>query len=141
LAERQEKFAYTQDFLRQHKAVDARKSWQKTRDPKLNIGFSDSDSDLYATRWDASDMQSVISQLGILANADDVSSKVAEKNIPAQVVYGEFDDAWPIARQMELATKLHAPIVVISGSGHCPNEDNPQVLATIVSDFIAGISK
>ncbi len=136
LTERIGKFSYTQDFLRNKSAKDARRQWQETRDPQLNIGFSDSSDDLYATRWDASDMNSVIAHLGILASASDVTARIAEKKIPTQVVYGEFDDAWPITQQLELATKLNGSVVVISGSGHCPNEDNPEVLATVMDHFI-----
>ncbi|MEY4322967.1 MAG: hypothetical protein RL410_748, partial [Actinomycetota bacterium] len=77
LAERREKFSYTQEFLKLHSAIDARLHWQKTRDPQLNIGFSDSSEDLYATRWDASDMNSVIAHLGILSTAVDVTEKIA----------------------------------------------------------------
>ncbi len=48
--------------------------------------------------------------------------------IPCLVVFGESDDAWPVAVQREMAARLGAEVAVVSGARHSPNTENPDAL-------------
>ncbi|MDQ3154461.1 MAG: alpha/beta hydrolase [Actinomycetota bacterium] len=47
---------------------------------------------------------------------------------PRMVVCGEADDAWPVALQAAMATRLDAEFAVVPGAGHSPNTENPHGL-------------
>jgi pimeloyl-ACP methyl ester carboxylesterase len=49
-------------------------------------------------------------------------------SIPCLVVCGEFDDAWPVPAQREMAARLGAEVAVVPGAAHSPNTENPQAL-------------
>jgi pimeloyl-ACP methyl ester carboxylesterase len=51
------------------------------------------------------------------------------------VIYGENDDAWPLAMQDQMAAELGAQLTIISGAGHCPNEDKPEETAAVLANF------
>jgi pimeloyl-ACP methyl ester carboxylesterase len=48
--------------------------------------------------------------------------------IPALVVCGEFDDAWSVSTQRDMADRLDSDFAVIPGAKHSPNTENPEVL-------------
>lgn len=48
--------------------------------------------------------------------------------IPALVVCGEFDDAWSVSTQRDMADRLDADFAVIPVARHSPNTENPQIL-------------
>ncbi len=48
--------------------------------------------------------------------------------IPCLVVFGESDDAWPVAVQREMAARLGAEVAVVPSATHSPNIENPDAL-------------
>lgn len=48
--------------------------------------------------------------------------------VPALVVAGEWDDAWSVPAQREMAARLGAPFALIDNAGHSPNTENPTAL-------------
>ena len=46
--------------------------------------------------------------------------------LPTVVMWGEHDDAWPVATQRSMAARLGAPAVELPGLGHSPNAQDPQ---------------
>lgn len=48
--------------------------------------------------------------------------------IPALVCCGEFDDAWPVSTQRDMADRLDADFAVIRTARHSPNTENPDEL-------------
>jgi pimeloyl-ACP methyl ester carboxylesterase len=53
--------------------------------------------------------------------------------IPSLVCCGEFDDAWPVSTQRDMADRLDADFAVIPASRHSPNTENPDaLLATLL---------
>jgi pimeloyl-ACP methyl ester carboxylesterase len=53
--------------------------------------------------------------------------------IPSLVCCGEFDDAWPVSTQRDMADRLDADFAVIPASRHSPNTENPEaLLATLL---------
>jgi len=70
-----------------------------------------------------------------LSTFTSVISEVAATRIASHVIYGESDDAWPLAMQDQMAADLSAPVTVIKDAGHCPNEDQPEATAKVIADF------
>lgn len=52
---------------------------------------------------------------------------------PCLVCCGEFDDAWPVSTQRDMADRLDADFAVIPAARHSPNTENPEeLLATLL---------
>jgi pimeloyl-ACP methyl ester carboxylesterase len=49
-------------------------------------------------------------------------------DLPVTVMWGEDDDAWPIAVQADLAASLGADAIVLPSVGHSPNTQDPAAL-------------
>lgn len=55
------------------------------------------------------------------------------QGIQALVCCGEFDDAWPVSTQRDMADRLDADFAVIRAARHSPNTENPEeLLATLL---------
>ncbi|MEO0011574.1 MAG: hypothetical protein RIQ39_1163, partial [Actinomycetota bacterium] len=70
-----------------------------------------------------------------LSTFTSVIPQVVATKIPSHVIYGESDDAWPLAMQDQMAKDLSAPVSVIKDAGHCPNEDQPESTVAAIADF------
>ena len=90
---------------------------------------------LMKKRWLANDPQSILAQANDLSTFTSVITEVAAAKIPTHVIYGERDDAWPLAMQDQMAADLSAPVTVIKDAGHCPNEDQPESTAKAIAEF------
>lgn len=86
-------------------------------------------------RWLASDAVSTLEYREHLRNFVSLVNEIKEQAIPAHVVFGENDDVWPLDEQREMARQLGADLSVLSGCGHCPNEENPTLTADTLSQF------
>ena len=93
--------------------------------------------DIYKKRWTSSDPLSTKTMAQHLKAAESLISEIAATGIPAHVIYGEADDAWPLEMQDQMAKDLSAPRTIIKNAGHCPNEDQPAATATAIADFWA----
>lgn len=94
---------------------------------------------LLKRRWLASDPRSVITHAEHLLSEPSIVDEVRDTAIPSLVAYGEYDDAWPLAMQDEMARDLGASIAVIPGAGHAPNEDRPAYTAELLADFWSSV--
>ncbi len=61
-----------------------------------------------------------------VAEAPDLTAKLAALGVPLFVVRGEFDDAWPHAVQEKLAEALGTRVVVIERAAHSPARGAPE---------------
>ncbi|MDQ2788166.1 MAG: alpha/beta hydrolase [Pseudonocardiales bacterium] len=52
--------------------------------------------------------------------------------IPCLVVFGESDDAWPVAVQRDMADRLGAAVAMIPDAAHSPSTENPQALLDVL---------
>ena len=95
--------------------------------------------EIYKKRWKASDPQSTKTMALHLQNTQALTEEIIATKIPIHVVYGENDDAWPLALQDQMAKDLSAPRTIIKGAGHCPNEDQPEETAKILANFWSSI--
>ena len=59
----------------------------------------------------------------------------ARTDLPKAVVYGEFDDAWPIPMQRTMADEIAADCLMIPQGGHSPNADAPEVTASMLAEW------
>jgi hypothetical protein len=90
---------------------------------------------LMEKRWLANDPLSILKQAKDLSTFSSVIPEVAATKIASHVIYGESDDAWPLAMQDQMAADLSAPVTVIKDAGHCPNEDQPESTAKAIAEF------
>jgi pimeloyl-ACP methyl ester carboxylesterase len=60
---------------------------------------------------------------------------------PCLVCCGEFDDAWPVSTQRDMADRLDADFAVIPAARHSPNTENPEeLLATLLPTWRSWLS-
>jgi len=91
--------------------------------------------ELYKKRWAASDPHSTHTMALHLQNTQPIISKLIATKVPIHVIYGENDDAWPLAMQDQMAKDLSAPRTIIKDAGHCPNEDQPEETVKVLASF------
>jgi pimeloyl-ACP methyl ester carboxylesterase len=81
---------------------------------------------------------SLIVMARYLLDCPDRTAELAEvvaAGLPAAVVYGENDDAWPPAEQSQLADRLGAERTCIPGAAHSPAIEAPVTTATTLTEF------
>jgi pimeloyl-ACP methyl ester carboxylesterase len=61
--------------------------------------------------------------------------EIAKTGVPAHIFYGEYDEAWPLTEQNQMAQELNAKLDILPNCGHCPNEDDPELTAKVIADF------
>lgn len=91
------------------------------------------ETSVWTVRWHVSDKHSLFGQADILMSEIDRTEELYEIGIPAHIVYGENDDAWPLEEQDEMAEQLEAERSIIKFAGHCPNEEMPAVTAAVLA--------
>ena len=124
-----------QDFLRDKSMVEAWDYMDGHSDHGINFRTDGNVDSVMSSRWRESDSTAIVEQADILLQATDRSDELAASGLPVHVVYGEFDDAWPLAEQDRVASVTHAPVSVISDAGHCPNEERPEATAHVLVEF------
>jgi pimeloyl-ACP methyl ester carboxylesterase len=62
-------------------------------------------------------------------------AELAATGVPALVVHGVDDDAWPPAVQREMAGRLRARYEVIPDAAHSAAVENPRALVDVLLDF------
>ncbi|GAB3421606.1 alpha/beta fold hydrolase [Flindersiella endophytica] len=74
-----------------------------------------------------------------LVDAPDLVDELAAIGIPKLVVFGEDDDGWPPAVQIEMAKRLSADFEVIAGAGHSAAVDQPDETRRVLATFLAAV--
>ena len=59
-----------------------------------------------------------------------------DDGLPVAVMWGEFDDAWPIDEQIQMAGDWGAVSRQLDGLGHSPNAERPEELTSAILDFV-----
>jgi pimeloyl-ACP methyl ester carboxylesterase len=70
-----------------------------------------------------------------LLKAEDKTACLADREIPAFVLYGEDDNAWPTSQQADMAARLDAERTCIPGAAHSPNVEAPATTAHALTTF------
>lgn len=102
--------------------------------------YADADPALLAflrSRFLATDVGSLAGMGGALRLEPDRVGELlaAAPTLPTMVVYGDRDDAWPPALQQDMARRLRAREVVLTGVGHSPAIDDPHLTAQTLASF------
>ena len=77
----------------------------------------------------------LVTMASYLLKAEDKTAALAGRGIPAFVLYGEDDDAWPTEQQRDMAARLAAQGTCIPGAAHNPNVEAPATTAHALTRF------
>lgn len=98
-------------------------------------------ADFCAQRFLTNDVAALSDCAEILMTAPDLTEAVAAAldaaMLPAAVVTGEIDDAWPPAVQERMAERLGVPWHTLPGLGHNPATEDPRLTATVLNDIFS----
>jgi pimeloyl-ACP methyl ester carboxylesterase len=70
-----------------------------------------------------------------MLKAEDKTGDLAARHIPAFVLYGEDDNAWPTAQQRDMSVRLNAERFCIPAAAHNPNVEAPATTAHALTTF------
>ena len=127
------------DFLADKTMTEAWDYMDSHPDHNINFRTDGDPTSLYSSRWRESDSAAIIAQVEILHSVLDRTNELVERGIPVQVVYGQYDDAWPLAEQDRVAAAVGRPSMVIADAGHCPNEERPLETASALIEVWASL--
>lgn len=115
-----------------------KETWESLKDnPRPEINFKPTEvwpTHVYQ-RWVATDPKSLMATVDMIVEEPDRTDELKETNTAFHAVYGEFDDAWSPEEQDVVAARIGAPVSVIDGCGHCPNEEDPEQTAKVLTGF------
>ncbi|MGW2396919.1 alpha/beta fold hydrolase [Kitasatospora sp. NPDC001664] len=86
-------------------------------------------------RWVANRPEALIAMGGHLVAAPDRVAELAAAGLPAQVVSGERDYAWPVEEQIAMAARLGVPHTTVPGALHSPNAEQPAATTAVLAGF------
>ncbi|MFD0631140.1 alpha/beta fold hydrolase [Catenulispora yoronensis] len=86
-------------------------------------------------RFEANDLGMLIGMGTSILEAPDRTDELAAAGLPLLLAAGVGDDAWPVALQKEMATRLATELVLIENAAHSPAAENPALTAQILTDF------
>ncbi|PYY48274.1 alpha/beta fold hydrolase [Curtobacterium sp. MCBD17_023] len=86
-------------------------------------------------RFDATSPLSVVAGGHILEDHTDSSPELRATGLPVLVAHGEWDGAWPIPWQRQMAEDTGARYEVIPASYHGPHVENPAATLALFDDF------
>lgn len=87
-------------------------------------------------RFDAHDPASVVAGGHILEDHTDSSAELRATGLPVLVTHGEWDGAWPIPWQRQMAEDTGASYEVIPASYHGPQVENPAATLETFDRFL-----
>ena len=70
-----------------------------------------------------------------LLKAEDKTAALAARGVPAYVLFGEDDNAWPPAQQRDMADRLGVAWTCVPGAAHNPNVEAPASTAHALTKF------
>jgi pimeloyl-ACP methyl ester carboxylesterase len=88
-------------------------------------------------RLGRTDPASIIGGALILEEPADTTDDLRATGLPVLVAHGEWDAAWPIPWQRDMADRLGARYEVIPDSYHGPQEENPPATAALFDAFFS----
>jgi pimeloyl-ACP methyl ester carboxylesterase len=113
--------------------------WRDVLRPKaVTAGVAGPIVDFLEARMLASNPVALVTMAAALLKAEDKTAELAALGIPAFVLYGEDDDAWPAALQRDMAERLGADRTCIPGAAHNPNVEAPATTAHALTSFWYG---
>ncbi|CAD6002908.1 alpha/beta fold hydrolase [Agreia sp. COWG] len=107
-------------------------AWWEHNNPQ---GARDEDEVFVRERAAASSDDNFVGLAAILRDTEDSTDELRATGLPVLIAHGDADDAWPIASQLDMATRLGARYEVIPNAGHLPNIDNPTYTTELLDSF------
>ncbi|MEU9080893.1 alpha/beta hydrolase [Streptomyces sp. NPDC048357] len=86
-------------------------------------------------RWVATVPEQLIVTGRVLISEPDRVAELGRTGLPKLVLSGAVDDAWPVPLLDEMARRLGAERVLVPGTGHSPNAEDPLVTAAALAAF------
>jgi pimeloyl-ACP methyl ester carboxylesterase len=116
-----------------------RRAWHEEHEPQARAdGIDDHIIAFLRERTLRTCPVSLIVLAGYLLNCPDLTAELADvvaAGLPAAVIYGENDDAWPPAEQDRMAHQLGAERTCIPGAAHSPAIEAPVTTAAALTQF------
>jgi pimeloyl-ACP methyl ester carboxylesterase len=94
-------------------------------------------------RFTANNPYGLRAKTGILLDTPDRTDELAalaRDGFPVAVVYGPADDAWPLEEQDAVAAAVGTIPLVISGAGHSPAAELPEITAGVLDSVLRGFT-
>ncbi|HVT69618.1 MAG TPA: alpha/beta hydrolase, partial [Trebonia sp.] len=113
-----------------------REIWQGVLRPEaVAAGVTEPVLSFLERRMLTSNPAGLVSMAAALLKAEDKTAELADRGLPAHVLYGEEDNAWPPAQQRQMAARLGAECTCIPGAAHNPNVEAPATTALALTKF------
>jgi pimeloyl-ACP methyl ester carboxylesterase len=110
--------------------------WHRVLKPEaVAAGVTDQIVAFLEERMLANNPTGLVTMATQLLKAEDKTAALAARNIPAFVLYGEEDNAWPTSQQREMAAALNAERTCIPCAAHNPNVEAPATTAHALTKF------
>jgi pimeloyl-ACP methyl ester carboxylesterase len=110
--------------------------WHRVLKPDvIAAGVADPIVGFLEERMLANNPTGLVTMASHLLKAEDRTAVLATRNVPAFVLYGEEDNAWPTTQQREMAAILNAERTCIPGAAHNPNVEAPATTAHALTKF------
>ena len=113
-------------------------TWNSLKEnPQSEIGFKPTNDwpQHIKKRWTTTDPLALMATVDMIVDEIDRTDLLKSTGVTCHAVYGEFDDAWTPDQQDVVAARLGAPVSVITGCGHCPNEEDPEQTSKVLVEF------
>lgn len=138
--DRAKRLAWMLDFIGAARGEELRakiaKTWYGSLGPQAEAaGVPAAILEFLRDRMLGSNPVGLVTMAGELLGAEDRTKELAEAGIPAFVLYGEDDDAWPAVIQEDMAARLSARRSCIPGAVHSPAVEAPATTAQALTDF------
>ncbi|MFB7181834.1 alpha/beta fold hydrolase [Streptomyces sp. NPDC056257] len=107
----------------------------RAHDPQDAAADSAELAEFLRGRWVATVPEQLIVTGRVLISEPDRVAELGRTGLPKLVLSGAVDDAWPVPLLDEMARRLGAERVVVPGTGHSPNAEDPTVTAAALAGF------
>ncbi|MFE9928986.1 alpha/beta fold hydrolase [Streptomyces sp. NPDC005533] len=107
----------------------------RAHDPQDAAADSAELAEFLRGRWVATVPEQLIVTGRVLISEPDRVAELGRTGLAKLVLSGAVDDAWPVPLLDEMARRLGAERVVVPGTGHSPNAEDPAVTAAALAAF------
>jgi len=97
--------------------------------------FTDAGEEMLRQRALATSLDNLLGTARILSSVTARTAELAATEVPAHVIYGENDDAWPLGSYEAEAEAIGARRTVIEDAAHSAQNENPVAFAETVTEF------
>lgn len=126
--------------LAQLEQLAANPSVRRMRPDVLAESFADPTEEMLRQRALATSLDNLLGIAHILSSGVDRTAELAATEVPAHVIYGRDDDAWPLTLYDEEARALGARRTVLEDAAHSAQNENLPAFASAVVQFWSDVA-